>query len=144
MAQDVQRLGAAEHLSAAEVRQRCRDLAAGELNRSEIARKYGVNPSTITRFARRHAAEIEAIRRDLDDEFAGLWIARKENRLAAYQDEIARLDAHPSASHHEWSKARQSALHAAAEELGQLPGRGAVVIMPVEHVVIGVDVDVLR
>lgn len=59
-----------------------RDLALGELNQSALAEKYGVVPSSITEFKQRRAEEIAAIAAHADDEYAGMWIAKKVARLA--------------------------------------------------------------
>lgn len=52
----------------------------------DIAKKYGVSPSAITHFAKRHAEEIAAVAAAADDEFAGILIANKAYRLAALQE----------------------------------------------------------
>lgn len=65
-------------------RQVIRLLAAEEISRSEIARRYDVTSGAITQFADKHAEEIKAVRQAMDDEFAGILIAQKANRLAAY------------------------------------------------------------
>lgn len=118
-----------------------RALAVGEVKRTDLARLYGVNPSTITRFAERHAGRIDEIRQHLDDEFAGLWIADQKARLAAYQAEYEAIADNP---HHEWVKARLTALKSVAEETGQLPGRTQINVMPVVHVVEGVVLEDLK
>lgn len=60
-------------------------LAAEEISRSEIARRYDVTPSAVTQFANKHAEEIAAVRADMDNEFAGIAIADKKNRVSAYE-----------------------------------------------------------
>ncbi len=102
----------------------------------EIARKHGVSHQAISRFARDHYDEIEAIRQRLDDEFAGLWIARKEARISAYQEEYETARDARQSSHHEWIKTRTQILHTVAEELGQLPPRTQVAVVPVQHILI--------
>ena len=114
-----------------------RFLASGEMTRSNIARKYGVTPGYITQFADRYASEILEIKDHLTDEWAGLWAANKRNRISAYQDEIERLNESKFANHHEWSKARQSALRSVAEELGDLPPRQTTFVQTVVHIVEG-------
>jgi hypothetical protein len=116
----------------------CRLLAAGEVQRSELARRYHVTTSAITQFAQRNAARIDEIRANLDDEFAGLWIADKLARVEAYQIDY---DSISQNNHHEWVKARTAILKAVAEELGQLPPRAQVVVAPVVHVIEGVNVN---
>lgn len=63
-----------------------RALAAGEQSQSQIAEEFGVTQQAISDFGRRYATEIQEIRANLADEFAGLWIARKANRLAMYEE----------------------------------------------------------
>lgn len=61
-------------------------LAAGELSQAEIARRYDVRPQSITDFIERNREEIAALKADMDNEFAGILIANKANRLGAYQE----------------------------------------------------------
>lgn len=127
-----------------ERRQLCRELAIGQPTRAALARKYGVARSTITEFAKRHAAEIDAIKADLDNEFAGLWVADKASRIAAYQADLEMSLSGPYAAHYEHVRTRQAGLRAIAEELGQLPPRATVAVVPVQHILDGVDVDQLK
>lgn len=121
-----------------------RALADGTETRAALARRFGVSGAYVTQFARQHAREIDDIKRDLDNEFAGLWIASKVNRVIAYQADFARTLTDAKASHHEWVKARAQILHQVAEELGQLPPRATVAVIPVVHVLEGVDTELLR
>jgi hypothetical protein len=61
-------------------------LAAAEISRSEIARRFDVTPGAITLFADRYAEEIRAVAEKMDDEFAGIAIADKVARLGMYQE----------------------------------------------------------
>lgn len=118
----------------------CREVAAAEVPHTELARKYGVTKSAITQFATRHAHRIDEIRSHLDDEFAGLWIARKARPIAALEADYERTLENAKADHHEWVKARIQMAHAVAEELGQLPPRQQIMIAPVTHILVSVDV----
>jgi hypothetical protein len=134
----------APKLSTSERRDLCRDLATRDLTRAAIARKYGIGRSSVTEFAARHASEIAAIAASLDDEFAGLWIADKAKRVAAYQDDHdGSLDSE-FGGHYEHIKARNQIRQQVAEELGQLPPRTQVAIASVTYVVEGVDLDALK
>lgn len=53
---------------------------------AQLAKKYGVSGASITEFRQRNAEEIAAVAADADDEFAGILIAQKAFRLAAYQE----------------------------------------------------------
>jgi len=125
-------------------RQLQRAIAEGERKRADIARDFGVTRSYITHFAKRYAREIDDIRRDIGNAYAGLWIADKESRVVAYQTEYAMALGSDKATHHEWIKARTQILHIVAEELGQLPPRATVAVMPVVHVIEGVDLEALK
>lgn len=123
--------------------QLCRELAqckGVKGSRSKLAAKYGVERQYITDFARRNKARIEEIYNNLDNELAGQWIAEKRNRIEAYKADYEAIQGN---THHEWVKARTAILRNVAEELGQLPPRQQAVVIPVEHVIVGVDLDQL-
>lgn len=127
-----------------ERRQLCRELATGEQTRAALARKYGLSRGAITQFAQRHAREIDDIKAALDDEFAGLWVADKAARLAVYQADIEASADGPYSGHYEQVRTRQAGLRAVAEELGQLPPRATIAVVPVQHVLEGVDLEALK
>ena len=129
--------GAWEH------RQLCRELAEGTVTKAALGRKYGITGQAIAQFAKRYAREIDDIKAQLDDEFAGLWIARKEARMAQYQEDYEASQTHDKSNHFEWIRVRTQILHQVAEELGQMPPRAEVTVLPVQHVIIGVDLEAL-
>jgi len=122
-------------------------LAAEEISRSEIARRYDVSPAAVTLFAQRNEEEIAAVRADMNDAFAGILIANKANRLEAYQElyEVATTPAPKLAANGKVVqdiivdpetgeasvgtvmevdvRAAAQVLKQAAEEMGQLPTR---------------------
>lgn len=128
-------------------RQVIRLLAAEEITRSEIARRYDVSPAAITQFADKHAEEIKAVRANMDDEFAGILIAQKASRLAAYGElyeiattptpkisangktvEVFEVDEETGEGKSSMVmevdvRAAATVLKQAAEEMGQLPTR---------------------
>jgi hypothetical protein len=69
-----------------------RDLAMGEWSNKEIASQLGATPEAIAAFAADHADEISEVRAALAGhlaiETAGLWVSKKQNRLAEYQQDI--------------------------------------------------------
>lgn len=69
-------------------RQLIHELARGEETQTFLAERHQVTKQAITEFKHRHATEIDQVRGDLENEFAGLWVADKQNRIAVYQDEI--------------------------------------------------------
>jgi transposase-like protein len=127
-----------------------RALAEGKVRRATLARQLDVTAQAILYFARRHEAEIKEVRENFESEFAGLWVAAKRNRVAAYEDEINRLQdmidtiMTESASYRlvpdpealtKLYKARDRAIRSVAEELGALPQRIQMQITePVRHI----------
>jgi transcriptional regulator with XRE-family HTH domain len=67
-------------------RQVIRDLALSGLSQTALAEKYGVSQPSISEFKARNAEEIAAVMADAENEFAGILIAQKAARLAAYQE----------------------------------------------------------
>jgi DNA-binding Lrp family transcriptional regulator len=95
-----------------------RMLAEGKMPQAEMARRMGVAPSSVTAFKQRHAEAIEAIAADVENEFAGIAIAQKSNRLAVYEEELAKAQAGGADKHIVARLLRQI-----AEEMGHLPSR---------------------
>ncbi len=124
-----------------------RELALSGKTQRQLAEEYGVVESSMTEFKHRHAEAINDVRENASDEFAGLWIAKKQNRIQAYMDQVDFLAQRvedgtedPEAAF----KVAQSALKAVAEEMGQLTARVAVagdVGARVTHELVGVNVE---
>lgn len=128
-------------LTVAQRRTLCRELATGEQTRAQLARKYGVSRPAITQFAKRYDGEIKALQEDLSNEFAAQWIAQKELRIEQYQKDLELSAESPYAEHYEQIRTRGMILRSVAEELGQLPTRGNITVVPVQHVVVGVNTE---
>lgn len=113
-----------------------RDCAAGELTGKQLADKYSVSLPTIQRFKRRHAAEITDAATDIENELAAIWVNFKAARLAEYQQIVTDVNAEilrhiqqnlpMTRDEVALLKVKMHALHAIAEELGQLPPRTQV------------------
>lgn len=81
-------------LEPAHIKQRLiRELAEQKKTQAVLAKEYGVSHPSIVSFKQRHKRRIEAVRADLENEFAGLWIADKSARVAHYEATIEQLDA---------------------------------------------------
>jgi len=109
-----------------------------------MAVEYGVTGAAITLFKQRYAHEIAQIRADYDNKFAGLWVADKLNRIATYEADIEAIEAKSqkdgsTMADADMLRVKGSFLKAVAEELGQLPGRVNVAVVPVEHIIVGVN-----
>lgn len=72
-----------------------RDLAMGEWTHRELAAQIGVKVSEVATFAAMNAEEITEVRAALAGqlaiETAGLWIAKRHNRVAEYQAAVEEL-----------------------------------------------------
>ena len=66
------------------------DLAVGDMSHADLAEKYEVAEHTVTNFAWRKKHRIAEVAQNQVDELVGLWIARKELRVATYQVEVER------------------------------------------------------
>jgi len=115
-----------------------RDLALSGLTQQAIADKYGVGQSAVAMFKQRHADAIAAIAADAADEYAGIWIAQKANRLEALA-EIAEIAMQPTPKitnkgtlafdesgnviKEVDGRLAAQVMKQAAEEMGQLPTR---------------------
>lgn len=137
-----------------------RALAVGAKSQEELAQQHEVTQGAISHFAKRHAEEIAHVAANLEDEYAGLWIADSKERLTRYMDDVEKIDAIHT-RHFEWFEesngldeeamplpvpldaallgAKQRALKAAAEERGQLAPTRFDVAQTVRYEVAGVD-----
>lgn len=74
-----------------------RDIAMGEWSNRELADQVGVTTEAIAAFAAEHADEISEVRAALAGqlaiETAGLWVTKKQNRLAEMQQDIEDCEA---------------------------------------------------
>lgn len=122
----------------------CRDLATGDKTRAQLAREHGVTRQAMTKFAQRHADRIAEIRAHLDDEFAGIWIANKEKRIAAAERDYELSAGSEYAGHWEHVRTRSMIRKEIAEELGQLPPRTNTVVIAAVHNVVGIDLEDLK
>jgi predicted transcriptional regulator len=129
-------------------RQLCRDLAVGNVSQSQLAEKYGVGPSAISYHAKKNAEEIAAIKADIENEFAGMWIAQKQSRVAEYQSDAERINTALDKSDEldpKLLRAKNAALKAAAEEMGQLSAKVQVQVQTqqVDYWIDGCDLDLI-
>lgn len=117
-----------------------RDMAIGEKSQRALAAQYGVSQTSISSFKKRHSMEIEEVRNNMADEYAGLWVAQKMQRIAEYQQAAEKMANGSSPRNQE---VLVTILKAVAEELGQLPTRTQVNVTNEQTVyqVVGVSVD---
>lgn len=117
-----------------------RDIALGEKTGVQLAEQYGVSQNSISHFKKRYGLEIEEVRNNLADEYAGVWVASKLERIRQYQEAAEKMAAGQSPRNVE---VLVSILKAVAEELGQLPARTQVNVSQenVTYEIVGVSVD---
>lgn len=117
-----------------------RDLALGEWSPASIAKRLGVDTEDIVEFAEKYANDVAEVRQamagQLAIEVSGLWIGKKQNRIAELQadfeelnevlDEMRNGKYHPtdndgtnlgSRRHRGILKSKMDILHAVSEEL---------------------------
>lgn len=117
-----------------------RDFALGEKTGRDLAEQYGTSTTSISAFKKRHMLEIEEVRNNLADEYAGVWVARKLDRIREYQDAAEKMAKGESPRNQE---VLVSILKAVAEELGQLPARTQVNVsqQSVTYEIVGINPD---
>lgn len=101
-----------------------RDLAISGKPQSVLAKEYGVTQGAISLFGIRHSHEIQQVRENSADEYSGLWIAKKLNRLAELQRLFEELDEQPITPNS--VNAMKSLMRDVAEELGDIPTKAGV------------------
>lgn len=125
-----------------------RELAQMEKTQTQLAAEYGVTQGAISQFANKHKAEIDAVKADIENELAGLWIAEKKNRIAEYQADVELLTASVGDELTEGKEASEafllrikaSLLKSVADELGDIPAKVNVnVTQKITYSVEGVD-----
>jgi len=116
-----------------------RDIAMNELSTRELAQKTGQTQAAIASFREEHTTEIAEVRAALAGqlaiETAGLWISKKQNRLAEYQaqaedirdflEDLRRDGVRWSRAHRDMLKVYLDLMHSTADELGAYPQRMA-------------------
>lgn len=100
-----------------------RELALNDKTGLQLAKEYGVSANSIYNFKRKFAIEIEEVRNNLADEYAGVWVAQKMERIRQYQEAAEEMAAGKSPRN---AEVLVTILKAVAEELGQLPARTQV------------------
>lgn len=117
-----------------------RDFALGEKTGVQLAEQYGVSVTAISQFKKRHSLEIEEVRNNLADEYAGVWVAQKIDRIREYQQAAEKMAQGSSPRN---AEVLVSILKAVAEELGQLPARTQVQVNTanVTYEIVGIDPD---
>ncbi len=117
-----------------------RDFALGEKSGQELSAQYGVSATSISAFKKRHALEIEEVRNNLADEYAGVWVANKLDRIRQYQEAAEQMAAGKTARS---AEVLVTILKAVAEELGQLPARTQVNVSNenVTYEIVGINPD---
>lgn len=101
-------------------------LLASGMSAVEVAVRYNVPASAMTAWQDENLHEIDMVRKDIDSPFAGLWISKKEYRLAELQEDLQELNVRLARATDDVDfvrliRAKHRALYQAADEMGQLP-----------------------
>ena len=119
-----------------------RELAVGKISQTDLAARYGVGPSAVAEFKRRHAVDVERARDSLNDEWVGLWVADKRNRLAGLQAQIENLEDMPTSAR--TAEVYAKLLRDVAEELGDITNKNKVEVDVVRYEINGVSLENLK
>lgn len=104
--------------------------AEGESNKN-IAALLDISEKAAQNLRKVYESQINDKQQNMEDEFNGLWVARKAARIAQYQDYIERVDEFLDAVgvvgvDAPLIRAAQTSLNAVAEEMGQLTTRSKI------------------
>lgn len=98
-----------------------------------VAKKYNCSAKRVLTFLQENLFTIEEVRANSDDEYAGLWITRRAERIAAHEQFVQDIE---DALNSGWSEDPQvyaklrrlqmMSLRYVEESLGQLPNRVTV------------------
>jgi hypothetical protein len=119
------------------------EIARDEKSTSQLAEEYGVTPSAISQFKTRHRTQIDEVKADIENEFAGLWIAQKKARLAEYQHDADRIS---ESDDPQYMRIKAQLMKAVAEEMGHLPTKTSMTVSPnnITYVIEGVNPEDLQ
>lgn len=101
-----------------------RELAVSGKPQNQLAEEYGVTQGAISHFKVKHEMEIGRVSEAAADEYAGLWISGKLNRLAELQALAEELTDKPITPRS--AEVIKGILRDAAEELGDIPNKTGV------------------
>jgi hypothetical protein len=122
------------------------DLASGSQTIQQLADKYERALGTIHYYKKKYADEIAAIRSEAENEYAGIWVADKKQRLLAYLEDVEQIQETTEKSgvlDVGLLRTKQAALKSIAEELGQLKQHMSV-DQSVTYTIIGVDTEDMK
>jgi hypothetical protein len=71
-----------------------RELATSARSTEELARAYNLTEARLKKFAELYVDAIAEIARNPDDPTAGLWLAKRENRIAYLARDVEEIDGH--------------------------------------------------
>lgn len=114
------------------LQQALRLLAQGDMSHEKIAERFGVTRRRISQINAEHRERVEEIRADIENEFAGLWVADKKNRVAEYQEDLDAINEklatfkNLNEDAQSWIRLRDKLMRAVSEELGQIPNKMSV------------------
>lgn len=126
------------------------ELARGEKTLTKLAEEYGVVHSAIIQFRDRHQTRVNEVKADIENEFAGLWIAEKRARIAEYQADVELINDSGAGQNTKMADAdmlrvKAAIMRAVADELGHIPSKVNInVSQKVTYVIEGVDPETLR
>jgi transposase-like protein len=109
-----------------------RAIVTGSPTQAQIARRFDITRSAVTQWKKRHRGPIEQVRASIDTEFSAVYLSEKLTRLWSLQPDFELSTEQPNAASPDHIRVRMALLRAIAEELGALPPRTSVMVVPVQ------------
>ena len=114
------------------------ELASGRFSQKEIASRHELSEQRISQIKLEHADLFNNIREARLESITADQIKQQEYRMEQYARDLEKMD---GMWHPEYVKARSQILKNVSDELGQTAPKTLNVVVPVQHQLIGVDVD---
>lgn len=120
-----------------------RAIVTGSPTQAQIARRFDITRSAVTQWKKRHRGLIAQVQASIDTEFSAIYLSEKLSRLWSLQQDFELSTEQPNAATPDHIRVRMALLHAIAEETGQLLPRTMIAVVPVRHILEGVDISKL-
>lgn len=122
-----------------------RELAAAEKTQAQLAIEYNVSEARVSQFKYENLDAISHAQANMLDEFAGILLADKKNRLAEYVSDVDEANERDGDGWVDARRIKHNALRQIAEELGQIPNKTTMSHEgKVEYVIEGIDLNSLK
>ena len=113
-------------------------LASGKFKQKEIAVQHDLSEQRISQIKQENEELFDRVRNARLDNITAELIKDQEWRFTQYARDLEKMD---SVWHPEYVKARTQILKNVAEETGEIAPKTQITIRPVEHSIVGIDIE---